>query len=267
MERAISGGLENIVDRVVPIWKKASEEYAKIHGVPLSPVVFSALGVLGAGATVFPWKTVLQRYTLRGAAEVLGVVQAGIHSGMNPDDLARRLRKYVLGSEPLQNLFVGDSIDLHTVPANLRGSAQKMAFNATRIAFTEIHNARSLAEIRLFIADPLVDSVRWILSPNRGNWQPPDECDLLARTDFYGLGTGIYPVTRVPSTTHPFCRCERMPVRRSPSEAGEPKSDPALLLDPLDPNSVKFPGGGSVTASAAGRARRSAWESISNPMS
>jgi hypothetical protein len=65
------------------------------------------------------------------------------------------------------------------------------------------------------------------LSPFRGALDGPDVCDALAINDFYGLGPGVYPITAVPPPSHPFCRCERVPLLRAPELAVEPKPDPA----------------------------------------
>lgn len=264
IDGAIVAGVERMIEKTIQIWHEAGadeagdkkDEYLKLVA-PVSAVVLASLLAPRA------WKTVLSQYS-RQAAEEVGTTYADLlRRGMDPEELARRLRKYVLGSERFDQAF--PEMDLRTIPHHLRNTAGQMVFNATRIAFTEFHNARALAETKLFISDPLVEAVQWTLSPNRGTLKSPDVCDLLAGTDFYGLGRGIYPVRKVPATPHPFDRCERMPVKRDWLRRNDPKPNPELVVTPHD-QSVVFPRGGRITANAAARARETAMQAIMDPM-
>lgn len=264
VDSAVVAGVDRMIEKVLSTWRDAGAEeagprkddYLK-YLAPLSATVL--FGLLAPRL----WKTVLSRYVHQAAIEVGTTYSDLLRRGMDPDLLARRLRKYVLGAESFQDAF--PDIDLNIIPSNLRSSAGQMIFNSTRLAFTEFHNARALAEVKLWLLDPLVGAVQWTLSPNRGTLKSPDECDLLAKGDFYGLGEGVYPVARVPRTPHPFDRCERIPIRRDWSRRNDTKPDPNLLITPLD-TSIIFPRGGRITANAATRARHSALGAIMNPM-
>jgi hypothetical protein len=62
-------------------------------------------------------------------------------------------------------------------------------------------------------------------------------CDVLAESDFYGYGPGMYPPDKWPLAPHPFCACSQAgPVLfRPPSEWGTPKPPSrALQADPGD---------------------------------
>ena len=181
---------------------------------------------LGKGAAT--WRTLLHGYVKDAAADAQHVVTQALLQGMSPDELSKRLRPYVLGAESFQQAFkgAGEITDAMLKDPVQTGAAKRLRYNADRIAFSEIHNARGEAELQAFAQDPFVASVRWQLSPNRGKVRAPDACDGLAKTDFFGLGAGIYPVTQVPTFPHPFCRCERVPVPRGIEDMHKPKPNP-----------------------------------------
>lgn len=184
---------------------------------------------LGAAQT---WETLLNRHVTAAALEADSVVRRALVEGVSAPELARRLRKYVAGSESFQSAFEGTKLDLRTLPVAQRQAARTMVLNAERIAFTELQNARGEAEVQIFRADPLVRAVKWTLSPNRGTQRTPDACNVLATTDYYGLGHGVYPVDKVPPSPHPWCRCERMPVMRPVKDARKKKPSPPLSASP-----------------------------------
>jgi len=177
------------------------------------------------------WVTLLRSDVVDAAAEANRIILDGIAAGISPPELASRLRRYVDGADTFAALFhdvetpegVMAKLDRRTIPRALQGAAAQVDFNARRIAHTELWNARAEAEVQHFVNDPLVAAVQWRLSPDRGTQILPDECDILARADFYGLGPGVYPVDAVPAPPHPFDRCERMPVTRGWSAKDDPK--------------------------------------------
>ncbi len=274
--RAIVAGRAYSFRESLKVWEKGGREFAKLKGlsdIEISSIRPVSVSMVGAFENLRPgplWQSVVRNSAVNMAEMAESVVSQGLLEGVDPDELARRLRRYVKGSESFAGAFrqvptiSGEKlvIDLRRgMPANLRDAAKKMKFNSTRIAFSEIHNARAEAEIQHFIEDPYVGAVRWRLSPNRGTLQGPDECDVLATQDAYGLGKGVYPVTEVPVPPHPFDRCERDPVTRATSEIKKPKPKPKLKLDPRD-TKMKFPRASKLTAGAQTRARKSAWEAM-----
>lgn len=249
LERSIATGRDAAFKEITKIWEAAGVEYARARGLTgsdLAKIRTPPITLLGAWETMSPagsWRTLLQHYTRFAADEVNSIVRNAFMEQVGPDELARRLRKYVQGSEPFQKSFTkvptlsGEvpKVDLRAVPAALRGEAGQMVYNAQRIAFSEWHNARTEAEVAHMFNDPYIKAIRWTLSPNRGSGVTPDECDLLAKTDYYGLGPGVYPVDQVPAPPHPFDRCEMIPVTRPTSELNQPKPQPNLRLDPMSP--------------------------------
>lgn len=275
LERSIAARRDIAFKEIEKIWQAAGIEYSRSRGVTgsqLAQIRTPPITLLGAFETMSPagtWKTLLRIYAGEAAAEVNAIVRNAIASQIDPDELAIRLRKYVIGSEPFHSAFkqvptlAGDQakIDLGSIPAAQRGAAREMVFNAERIAFSELHNARSEAEVSHMVNDPYIEAVRWTLSPNRGSGTRPDECDFLAKADFYGLGPGVYPVANVPSPPHPFDRCEKIPVTRPTAEIDQPKPQPGLQVDPMR---AHFPGSDSLSQMQEIRARESASQAINN---
>lgn len=224
-------------DDTLGIWRRTleritgdSQEAERLLGTLRVPSL-SLLGQFSNLNAAGTWKTLVLEDAAQAAAEANEIILQGLTSGIGPEELARRLRQYVQGSETFAGLFhdvktpdgTYANINLNNIPRALWGAGRKMDYNARRIAFTELQNARTEAEIQYFRADPLVGAVRYLLAPDRGTQDMPDECDVLAQTNWYGLGPGIYPVDKVPPNPHPFCRCERMPVARGWDERLAPK--------------------------------------------
>jgi hypothetical protein len=235
--KAVAEGRDVAFEDILKIQTDASLAVAQSVDVPdalLGAVVKPNLTLAGAweslGAGSATWKTLLKGYVQNAAQETQQIVTQALLEGVSPAELSRRLRPYVLGAEPFQKAFQGAGAitDKMLRDPLLTGEAKRLRYNADRIAFSEIHNARGEAEIQAFAADPFVKAVAWRLSPNRGKIRRRDACDGLASTNYYGLGPGVYPVMRVPTSPHPFCRCERVPISRPLSEIHQPKPDPPL---------------------------------------
>lgn len=261
MLRAVAQGRSVSFSTVLGLMQTAGRQAFRELGVSdalLGQVRIPPLSMLGAYESLGApqtWRTLLRGHVRRAAAEANAIIRQGILVGMGPDELARRLRPYVIGSQPFRQAF-GSTIDLRRIPVSVRGAAGQMVYNAERIAFTELHNARAEAEVQHYIQDPLVAAVRWTLATNRGSVRPPDECDWLARGNYYGLGRGIYPVRRVPRPPHPWDRCEREPVVTT---------RPGFKPDPQrtrSPHSVTVQGMQHLTPRAAARARTNALEAL-----
>lgn len=220
--RAARDGREASFQDILATWQDATAEAAKSVGIPnatLGAVQIPRLTQLASfeatgGARLF--RTLVARAAADGFAAVNDLIRAAIAEGKSFDSLATALRPFVQGRV---GGGAGDATDLAAAFRTTR-------FQATRIAYSELHNARAEAEVQHFAADPLVRAVAWRLSPDRGTLRGPDECDVLAETDFFGLGAGVYPVNNVPLPPHPFDRCERVPIVRPISQIDLPKPTP-----------------------------------------
>lgn len=226
------------------IWRDTGERVAKLHGVPLAALgavrapPVTMLGLLEQRGGAITWRTLVQGHTGAAASEAQAIIRQAIHVGMDPEQLARRLRAYVTGSEPLAHLFTKVpgphgtvlKLDLRKVPPELRGAAGRMVYNSRRIAYSELANARHEANLQHFTADPLIIGVKWETAPDRGATRLPDQCDVLRDTNYFGMGPGVYPLSHVPPLPHPFDRCVLAPVTRSVDEAAQPKPSPQLQV-------------------------------------
>lgn len=236
MANAVVLGKRTARIQTMGIWEEALELIAPQLGARTAPLtMIGAYANIGGGRN---WRTLLNRDYQQYADVVDRVFLEGFVGGRGPDEIERRIRRWVQGADELEDLFEGDRIDLRRLTKEQRRRARQMLNNSRRIAFSEVHNARAEAEVQHFMTDPLIRAVRWRLSPDRGTGGP-DECDVLATADLYGLGPGVYPLNAVPTTPHPYDRCEREPVTRSTKRAGEPKPDPSPLSRPRFDSSVR----------------------------
>jgi len=263
---------------VLGVWQKATNRLAEAHGISdallgsvnLPPI--SLLGIYentGAGS----WRTLVSTNVARAATEADTIVRNAFAEGVSARELATRLRPYVSGAESFRKAFRGikgrdGRFDFRNLTGpELRSAARKVRFNSTRIAWSEIHNARAEAEVQHFAADPLIGAVRWTLAPDRGSQTSPDECDVLATSDLWGLGPGLYPVDQVPLPPHPFDRCERVPVMND--EIGQPWGEKQLSSGLERRNAQSFgrlPKGKGVTSAEGGRIRERAERALSAPI-
>jgi hypothetical protein len=238
LERAVATGRAVAFNDILKIHTSAAERYAAQFDV--SPALLARLHTpgltmagawesLGKGAST--WRTLLRGYSDAAINDVQQVMTSALLSGLSAKELAERLRPYLAGSEPFQKAFKGTGVwtDAMLRKAGFKQDARRLRYNADRIAYSEIHNARLEAELQAFAADPFVEAVRWTLSPYRGLTEDhTDECDDLAGTDFYEMGAGVYPVDAAPTSPHPWCRCEVIPITRPVERSLDPKPSPKL---------------------------------------
>jgi hypothetical protein len=255
LETAIAEGRALLFTEVEELWQVAGEAAwdALGAGVPLAlagGVVTPALTLAGAYEALggAGWKTALQGHIATAAQDIDAIVRRGLLEGVDFERLARQIRPYVAGAEEFHTAFGAEAFaklqDLGKASGPQREAARKLTYNAKRIAYSEIHNARAEAEVQHYALDPMIDAVVWTLSPFRGALHGPDICDALALSDFYGLGPGVYPLDAVPLPPHPFDRCERVPRLRDPKQAHLPKpsgatrtlEDAAIVLVPPGKN-------------------------------
>lgn len=90
-----------------------------------------------------------------------------------------------------------------------------LGYRVRRVAFSEINNAYVERQLSRYAKDPRVLAIRWVTTgPN-----PCPTCVAFARSNLWGLGSGVYPKTKVPVPPHPYCRCRRVPVYELPKTA------------------------------------------------
>ncbi|MHC4703164.1 MAG: hypothetical protein ACYTFQ_21575, partial [Planctomycetota bacterium] len=214
---------------------------------------FERLG--GASKT---WKTLIADATQGAMKEADDIIRMGLLSGAKPNQIAKGLRQYVRGGEEIFEAFRDSGMTRDQILAaasgdpRFRGALRTLDYNARRIAWSETFNARREAEVTAFAADPLIKAVRWTLAPDRGTLEGPDECDVLAHADFFGLGPGVFPIDQVPPPPHPFDRCELVPVVRGRNQAGRKKPSPRRKRNA---DQVRIPRSKGLTKRRANRIR------------
>lgn len=207
MERALAAGRRTSYADVIAAWQDAAKRAAKTVGLPqaaLGAVLTPRTTLLAVyenvgGARLF--RTLLARSAADGFRAVDDILRAGILEGKSFEKLARELRPFVKGAV---KGGAGGAVSAASAFRTVR-------FNALRISYSEIHNARAEAEVQHFSEDPLIESIAWRLSPDRGSNRGPDICDEYATADAHGLGPGIFPVNAVPPPPHPSTAANSSP--------------------------------------------------------
>lgn len=215
---AIERGIDVTFDDTLKVWQDASARVAK----SLPDVPSATLGAIrnaeitqaqafASAKSSYSWRSLVRENVEQAARSTAAIVRDALLRGESPDVLARALVPFVTGRER----FPEGLPDAAERPS--AADAYSLDHNAQRIAFSETHNARREAEVQHFTADPYIAAGKWTLSPNRGTQRLPDVCDALAKLDWYGLGAGVFFLSRVPPSPHPWDRCELMPLTWTPA--------------------------------------------------
>lgn len=162
------------------------------------------------------------------------IVNAGIAEGRSAVELSKDVKQYLLEPDLSKHPEWRWTTRI-TKSVSGRGTIH---YQALRLARTEINNAYFEARVRSAKASPVVESVKWILS---GSHPIPDECDMLAETDFYGMGSGVYPLDSVPLLPHPHCLCDTLDNVRSEDDWGTPKMGGDFSMPSVEKLEKKYP--------------------------
>lgn len=178
------------------------------------------------------------------AGTVDEIITESLLRGTDTRPFAMRLRHHMVGAEAVPDRFLDDrrrityagieEMGLEPTRENLlrvRYQARQVADKAELIARTETMNAEWEAGRMSAEDSPIIGGVKWNLSSRHPE---PDECDVLARTDFYELGAGVYPPENLPSRPHPRCICYMTHRLRPIDEWGEERETPLMATDPAD---------------------------------
>lgn len=118
------------------------------------------------------------------------IIQDAVARGQDAVTTARQLEQYVKkGSNVLSGSYKG-------MMARMKGRIPRdLSYQALRLARTEMTAAYGQATIQSAQATPGVVGIRYCLSSAHRIY---DICDILASTDDYGLGPGVYPSSSPP---------------------------------------------------------------------
>lgn len=93
--------------------------------------------------------------------------------------------------------------------------ARKIAYDARRIARTEVAHSHHEADRIASLRSEVVKGLKWNLSPRHPE---PDICDVYAKADLHGMGEGVYPPEYLPPLPHPHDLCFMTHVLLEPGE-------------------------------------------------
>ncbi len=191
----------------------------------LAQAVFARDGITGTFRT-------LRRGTAQQAQLILK--RASIR-GSSIDSVERQMRLLVQGAESIPEELLIDRrlISKRTLteyfgidsPTNeevaaVRRAARAVAGRSRLISRTEMMNVEQEATAIAMAQSPIVEAGQWFLSSRHSDF---DQCDALATSDFYELGSGVYPSDAIPPRPHPRCLCGVEHILRDPSQWGTPK--------------------------------------------
>ncbi len=151
--------------------------------------------------------------------EILHRVYGAMANGTSAVELSRNVSEFLLQPGPAWTTGITRSV-------TGRGS---LAYNALRLARTEINQGYRQAHILLANRSPLVEGVRWNLSNSHPDYsnQPwyeymgyPEICDYRAEHDHSGKGPGVFSKDAVPDD-HPNGLCYLTDVFVEPRQIAE----------------------------------------------
>lgn len=150
--------------------------------------------------------------------EILGRVNAAISQGTSAVELSRSVRDFLLKPGPAWTTGIKPSV-------TGRGS---LAYNALRLARTEINQGYRQAHKLQAMNSPLVVGIQWNLSTSHPtNWPAsaeymgyPEICDYRAKHNHHDLGPGVFPKDNVPDD-HPNGLCHNLDVLAPPEQLEE----------------------------------------------
>ena len=164
----------------------------------------------------------IQEYTQKG---ILDITTQAIMSGTSAVELSEQLEGFLLKRGPAWTTGIKRSV-------TGRGT---VAYNALRLARTEINQAYHWAQKEMAVNNPMLIGQKWNLSNTHPtDWPPsaaymgyPEICDYRANHDHHGLGEGVFPPGEAPPD-HPNGLCYLTDVWKPVEEILDLLGDPDL---------------------------------------
>lgn len=162
----------------------------------------------------------IQEYTQKG---ILDITTQAIMSGISAVELSEQLEGFLLKRGPAWTTGIKRSV-------TGRGT---VAYNALRLARTEINQAYHWAQKEMAVNNPMLIGQKWNLSNTHPiDWPPsaaymgyPEICDYRANHDHHGLGEGVFPPGEAPPD-HPNGLCYLTDVWKPVEEILDLLGDP-----------------------------------------
>lgn len=247
MAVATRNGVTLSAERIADIYARATLNLMSSAGGGITTDVLGGIGARAAAAVLARPELAasfrsIQRDSVRAVDRIL---KRALLRGITGPQLGRELRLHVLGADafPAQLLLDRRRIGYEAIrrmgyeatAENLkavRKDAGQVAARAQLIARTEPMNAEWEVHRQGAIDSPVVEAIEWRLS---GRHEVPDQCDVLAQADLYGLGPGRYDPRALPRRPHPRCLCLQIDVIADPENWGKPRGPiPTPVVDVED---------------------------------
>jgi len=188
------------------------------------------------GAETF--RTLINRNVQEVARDLDDVIESGVGRGVSQQRLTKGITEQLTRNDPeLKDLaqtmgrergveVEGDEDPIPITEEEL-DRAQRLEYDARRIAVTEINSHYHEADVIAAVQSPVIDLLRWQTSSQHtaDKRYVPDVCDFLEAADVQGYGPGLYHPAAAPSHAHPFCQCRYEKVFFDPEDYGSGMRD------------------------------------------
>lgn len=226
--RIVSEGATLTIERIVALHQEAIAGLETVSGVEGIAETFgttsvrAVAGLVARAARPSVFRTLIKRHMAEAQPELNRMIESAVARGVSPDRLTKDIARLISGNEI-------DSAAYGQARAATSG-ARTVYTDARMIAVSEVNNALRESNATLLASSRTISAAKWQLS---GAHPREDECDVLAASDFYGLGVGMFPVEAWPTAPHPHCGCyQGGPIIFRPrSDWNQPRGEVRALLD------------------------------------
>lgn len=217
------------VDRVVALHQEAIAALETVSGVEGIAAQFGTTSVRAVAGLVARaskpsiFRTLIKHHVAEAQPELNRMIESAVARGVSPDRLTKDVARLLSGND-IDYARYGSS------PGALSGT-RTIFTDARMIAVSETNNALRESNATLLATSRTIHAAKWQVS---GAHPKEDECDVLAQSDFYGLGPGMYDVGAWPTSPHPHCACTQGGpiIFRPRSEWNRPRTVSDLVDDP-----------------------------------
>jgi len=231
LKREMMTATNEVAQQVAGVRQDETNQLLREQGLPLvvdfSEIPRQTLEFLAQRIDVEGLKVSSQIWAQNQIKSIENEVLSAIARGTSADELGRRLRVHLLGSDALTPQELADLRTVRGVERRKLGHS--ILYKAKRLARTEINNAYWESGRLSAQESPVVLGISWNLSNRHPKW---DVCDILANQDLYGLGKGIYPPEALPPKPHPNDLCYQQDVLRAVEDWDKPKTPLPFQMDP-----------------------------------
>jgi len=178
-------------------------------------------------------RTLVNRNVQEAADEIDDVIESAVGRGVSQQRLVKGLTgEFAKGDDELKELVQtmgreqGVDVDGDEDPIEITEDeldrANRLEYDARRIAVTEINSHYHEADVIAAVQSPVIDLLRWRTSSQHTAEKPyvPDICDFMEAANLQGYGQGLFHPAAAPSHVHPFCQCRYEKVFFDPTAAG-----------------------------------------------